>query len=597
MMTSKNWCQLAWQAISMLPGETPQMLRAQWDAHADREKVVVTLFGPYDSGKSSLLKRLLVDDGKAVPDWLTISARPETFEANEIEVSGVVVIDTPGAAGGNEKHDLAANDALSLSDMIMLVLPPQMVTSAKGTFANVLAGSHFCCGADVAYTGRGLAVVLNRMDGAGASPEDDPEGYAALKATKATEFDAFLRGAGGIGEVVSLLMTAADPYGLVGNSMPVDRSAYDIGRSWDGIDSFAGFLCGLPDRKHELRQHAEIRFLGVALGEAAKMLQVMRQERHVAMVAADGESRMHALAERRLTELLGAAQADLNRSIDEEVEGATRRGETDLDNLKQIVGDRMDVAVARWASNYDAAIDTFLQDFDHDLMERRERPAAKSLWNLPDDSDETRGKSGDTRKGRPAMWGKMKKLTAALHKGFREIHSYRFGMTIQKSRDELQRLGKAASFKEYVKETGKKAVRFRDVKQADSAKWSARVDAGFAAAAPAILELGSLVMDISSEQRNAKELTDRRAKARYGIEASKTEMAAEVWKWWCDEGLPAAAAEGLKRTRQAAEEVRAALAAEVESIESVLKSVDDCLDRLCAIGESHRGFGRDASPS
>ena len=50
---------------------------------------MVTFFGPYDSGKSTLLKRLLVDEGCKVPDWLTISPRPETFEQNKIEALGV----------------------------------------------------------------------------------------------------------------------------------------------------------------------------------------------------------------------------------------------------------------------------------------------------------------------------------------------------------------------------------------------------------------------------------------------------------------------------------------------------------------------------
>jgi putative ribosome biogenesis GTPase RsgA len=56
----------------------------------------VTFFGAFDCGKSSLLRRLLVDDDIAVPDWLTISARHETFAASDIRYRGAILRDTPG---------------------------------------------------------------------------------------------------------------------------------------------------------------------------------------------------------------------------------------------------------------------------------------------------------------------------------------------------------------------------------------------------------------------------------------------------------------------------------------------------------------------
>jgi len=141
----REWCDDAWAVVKEIPGALGAELRMRWEAHSSRDQVVVTFFGPYDSGKSSLLKRLLVDEGKPLPDWLTVSGRRETFEPKEVSVSGLSVRDTPGIAGGNELHEAIAKEALLLSDAIALVLPPQLVTSDRDSLIAVLNGRRFSC--------------------------------------------------------------------------------------------------------------------------------------------------------------------------------------------------------------------------------------------------------------------------------------------------------------------------------------------------------------------------------------------------------------------------------------------------------------------
>lgn len=187
------WCERAWTELASLPGGVGDDVRRRWDAYAARDGVVVTFFGPYDSGKSSLLKRLLVDDGQSVPDWLTVSGRRETFEPHEAALRRVVVRDTPGIAGGNELHDAVAKEALLLTDAIVLVLPPQLVTSDREFILAVLTGHRFGCPPTSAYPERGLAVVLSRMDEAGAMPRDDMAGYRALVQRKHEELSELFR--------------------------------------------------------------------------------------------------------------------------------------------------------------------------------------------------------------------------------------------------------------------------------------------------------------------------------------------------------------------------------------------------------------------
>src|SRR4051812_34108875 len=71
-------------------------LASAWREFNDQSLTVVTLFGAYDTGKSAIVRRLLVDAGLSVPDWVTISARHETYEAGQVEVSGYILQDTPG---------------------------------------------------------------------------------------------------------------------------------------------------------------------------------------------------------------------------------------------------------------------------------------------------------------------------------------------------------------------------------------------------------------------------------------------------------------------------------------------------------------------
>ena len=241
-MEIREWCEKAWNAAAELPAGIGRDLRAGWEAHASRKEVVVTFYGPYDSGKSSLLKRLLIDASLPVPDWLIVTGRRETFEIQEAAVLGVVVRDTPGIAGGNERHDRVSGEALPLSDVVVLVLPPQIVTSDREAIVTVMNGTRFNCPAEVAYADRGLVIVLARMDEAGAMPRDDLNGYQSLVMRKCEELGGLFRSQGIPDKVAAIYPVSADPFGLIGNAVPKSRTEYDLDCSWDGVAAFEAFL-------------------------------------------------------------------------------------------------------------------------------------------------------------------------------------------------------------------------------------------------------------------------------------------------------------------------------------------------------------------
>ena len=60
----------------------------------------------WNAGKSTLLKRLLVELGHAVPDWVTVAAAPETNFVGEVALDDdLVLLDTPGISDGMSLHE------------------------------------------------------------------------------------------------------------------------------------------------------------------------------------------------------------------------------------------------------------------------------------------------------------------------------------------------------------------------------------------------------------------------------------------------------------------------------------------------------------
>lgn len=141
---------------------------------------VVTLFGAYDSGKSSLLRRVLLDSGLHVPEWLTISARHETFEASDIEFDEITLRDTPGiSAEATDARGVTNTEtalrATALTDVLVVVVPPQLPTGELQVIRNML---------NKPWRKGSLWFAISRFDEAGVDPTGDPDGYRRLAEAK-----------------------------------------------------------------------------------------------------------------------------------------------------------------------------------------------------------------------------------------------------------------------------------------------------------------------------------------------------------------------------------------------------------------------------
>lgn len=328
---------------------------------AQQRRPVVTFFGSYDTGKSALLRRILVDEGVAVPEWLTISGRHETFESNEVAAAGCLLRDTPGLGGTGDRadaHHVASSDATELTDVLLVVLTPQLATAELPAIKAALARG---------WTSEGVCFAVNRFDEAGVSPVDDPDGYRALAERKANE----------LGEALPpsaehrVFVIASDPYGLQGPAREVEPTEWDSFRTWDGMEALAAWVRSRPDYFDSLRTSALHRFwherLTAALdglGEAATALRGVRAE------SARAAKRLE-MFERRLSALDSAAKAELRGDLSAVARRAAQQSTVDPKWLQQ----RIEESVARWFERSDSK----LRDLNAELVTEFEVQSARPI--------------------------------------------------------------------------------------------------------------------------------------------------------------------------------------------------------------------------
>lgn len=574
----QDWCTRTWTLAYSLPAGVGDDMRNRWAAHANRNELVLTLFGPYDSGKSSLLVRLLVEEGASIPDWLTVSGLRETFEIREAALLGVMIRDTPGIAGGNELHEQSAKDALLLTDIIALVLPPQLVTSDRDMVISVLNGERFNCPPNIAYLSHSLLVILSRMDEAGAMPLDDMDGYRALITLKYNELGNLLHTEDIAEDLVVVHAVAADPFGLVGNSVPSGADEYDAYRGWDGVTALADSIRYLGLRKSELRLRCEARFLATELAAVAGILDKMDIETRTATKAAVNEAKSYALVQDRIKALLRSARADLNRRIEEEVSASIRRSPTDVEELRTIVIERLEGTLDSWANEHDVALEALIQEADAEMSVRRARPAwenlSKVLFLGISREDIDIGK--DSRQ----VIESVQHLVSVLHKGFREIQPAILGMPLEKASEELLRLSQAGSFKVYVKQTVRGNNRLRDTMQAAHARRAVLLDTTLDVAIPAMFELFGLISEAWVEQKVVHQRAERRKEVRHIVEEASNLLAKNAWDLWCNEGIPEMVEKAFEEAHANVGRIAVVLEAESKCISAALEAVKMSLNEL-----------------
>ena len=377
-MTDDTWQHAVLGVMERLIGaELTAKLAAEWNEHDARDKVEVTFLGPYSSGKSTLLRRLVVDAGEQVPEWLTVSARRETFELNAVDVGELTFTDAPGFAAGNELHDELAKDALALSDAFLLVVPPQLLTTNRELVGSILSGRYFF-GEPGPGVDRATIAVIAQADSMGIDPEDDVEGMRQLAERKRSELIAQLEDAAGVPLTeLQVFCVAADPYEEQARQAQPQRSAFDPYRDWDGIESVTAALAALPGRDAELRRSAGIRYFCRVGDDVAAQASALADEVQASAEELRARQTEWAQQKTRVDAVVDAAKADLQASlVDLSGELSDELGVDDAESRPQI-DQRMTVTLDQWAQRWDGELDLVLGEAGMQIDERLGRPRAR----------------------------------------------------------------------------------------------------------------------------------------------------------------------------------------------------------------------------
>jgi predicted GTPase len=208
----------------------------------------IVLAGDYSTGKSSFIKRLLVDSGLTVPHELEVAAQPKTATTEVVRWGDWELVDTPGFQSNHAEHAEAAHEAVVGASLLIILFNPNLVVGAASDLVAVLLGDR--AAGRVGKLPRTLFVV-NRSDELGIDPREDSAGYQNLCRRKELELEqalGVLLGQAGYeaGDVSAeqILCVASDPDGLVGDRNEVNRADYDQHRDWDGMDALGRALTG-----------------------------------------------------------------------------------------------------------------------------------------------------------------------------------------------------------------------------------------------------------------------------------------------------------------------------------------------------------------
>ncbi|MFF4393870.1 GTPase domain-containing protein [Streptomyces sp. NPDC001552] len=502
---SNFWFNDVQQAVAMVHGEqSARTAEGAWEEHADRASVVVAVHGPYDAGKSTLVKRLLVEEGTPVPQWLTVSGRKETTTACAAESRGIAYVDTPGTAGGNTEHDRQAADAVTRTDALMLVITPQLLADDAQWIRSFATGAFYSTGGRALFHPGALLLVIAQSDTAGVDPQDSPEGFRSLCDRKRAELDGMLD-LGDQDVRPRVHIVSADPYAQVGADPQPSSSDYADAADWDGLAGLRADLAALGGRLDGLREAARIRYWSLqgkcaaeaALGEITELEPVLREARSRQM----GRDLLLV----KLQTLLDAASAELAAGIGGALHGIADRHGMSEAGLRAEAQHRLGQYLESWYATWDRKLKELAAEVDAEIDIERVRPAAKQFdtW-INDLADRTASPEGI-----PSLAQLTNGASSAVKAGFWMRH----GATVQKAKEELRKLADAGSVEAYLA-SGEAAFKNREVLESARA-WLPRAEfiAEFASVAAGLVPLAQEALTsklaAAQERKRRRELQSR----------------------------------------------------------------------------------------
>lgn len=351
--------------------ERVEQLNLVWADFAGRKQPVVTLFGAFDTGKSSILRRLLVDSNHPLPEWLTTSARHETFDSQLIDVEGYAVRDTPGLSPeGTDARSLentrVARESLGLTDVLTLTLNPQLATGEREELIEILSDE---------WPTSSVWFLISRADEGGVDPTLDPTGFDEWSQRKREELKHSLN----LADDVPIYVVVPDYGQIAAFEADPEPSIWDDSRQWDGMDGLRTALEALADEDLRVsRKAAERRFWRGAVNERLEDVR-----RKLANLATSRDTATTSLQKRdvflnHLDSLLDAAEVSIEGTAEDAIRRVLVSPQIDASSIQNTV----DPVLEEWWHEQQAELSRIRQDSTRTFDQQREGRAWSTFESL-----------------------------------------------------------------------------------------------------------------------------------------------------------------------------------------------------------------------
>jgi predicted GTPase len=284
---------------------------------ADRTPTVV-LCGDYSTGKTSFIRRLMLEAGRPPGDGLEVAAQPLTDKVTRWEMDGFTLVDTPGLRSGSREHTDAALAAVRSATMILYLLNPTFA-HGENTDLDLVLGT----GDAAAEPGRidRVLFVLNRVDEIGPDPFYDEGEFAKAVREKRDAFLELLKRRGHTVPAERVHHAISAPSGML-LTRPDQIAPY---RAWDGIaevlETVTASVKALerngPDAAVLHTGHHAL--MGLMADAAARGDRAGRAERELDLLERTARQQVEAAAHLRwaqVAELRGAVRMHLEKRFD-----------------------------------------------------------------------------------------------------------------------------------------------------------------------------------------------------------------------------------------------------------------------------------------
>ncbi|OFJ55535.1 GTPase [Mycolicibacterium grossiae] len=313
----------------------------------------VAIAGDFSAGKSSFIKRLLVELGGEIPETLSIRADPTTDDVHVYQYGSVDIVDTPGFQSGRRGHDEKAIEATTSAALVIVLLHVNLLIGDTEKLEGILGGT-----ATTPGKWPRVLFLINRCDELGIDPLHDVEEYFNRRDRKAAELHAALESRGINIALNHIHGIAADPFSAVGSRQSINRDAYDDNRSWDGVAAFLEVLQSLSPSR--IAQANTLAALDNAAAELLHLHVVTEDECAISQSAIDGHEALIGVLDGCLGDALHLS-ASLEHTLSEMVSRHTARAIEKVREVGRGDEEKLAVAMNSWNNaDLQAEVDGFL---------------------------------------------------------------------------------------------------------------------------------------------------------------------------------------------------------------------------------------------